>query len=398
MIDLKERRGLTPRATILLLGGIAALGSLATQLLVPALPMIARELRADTADAQLVIGVFLMVMGGGQLACGPLADRFGRKSVLMGGLLLFCIGSAAAALAPSLGVMLLARAAQALGAAAGIVTARVMLGDLFPAHLASAAQATLMSIILISPVLAPVIGGQLAEWLSWRGVLACLSIAGVAGLAIAARYLPKYRPDADATPRPGLIGAYRELLGNRRFLSGTLALASCSGALYMFLGFAPFLLQRDHGLSPREIGLCLMVVALASILGTRLVKHVDIRGDALVAGSGAGLAGALSLCALTLAGVTHLAGFIGPMTLLGLGAGLAGPAGIARVIQSRPGLEGTSTSLAGAIQMAFSATAAYTLGHLAETGQLPLAVAMVPVTAMGAFAAYLARHGGPSST
>lgn len=377
---------------VLLFGGIAALGSLATQLLVPALPMVARDLGAGPADAQLVIGVFLVAMGGGQLACGPLADRHGRRPVLMTGLALFCLGSLLAALAPSLPLLLAGRVGQALGAAAGIVTVRVMLADLFPPAEVAAAQATLMAVVLASPMLAPVVGGLLAEWLGWRGVLGVLTAAGVAGTALALWRLPA--PTA-ATPHPraGLLPAWRELLGNRRFLTGTAATASASSGLYMFIGFAPFLLEHHYALAPRETGLCLMLVAAASIGGTRLVRPVERRGDALLAGALFAMAGAGLLATLTFFRTGDLAGFLGPMCLVGIGAGMTGPAGITRVLQARPGLEATATSLAGALQMLVSAVAAYALAHAGAVGQPLLAAALLPAAACGLIAALFARCG-----
>ena len=376
---------------MLLLGGIAALGSAATQLLVPALPLIARELAAGAAEAQLVIGAFLVAMGVGQLACGPLADRFERKHLLVAGLALFCLGSLTAAFAPVLSVLLVGRCLQALGAAAGIVTARVMLGDLFPQEQAAQAQASLMGIILVSPVLAPVIGGQLAEWLGWRAVL--LLLAGTAALAmsLAAGKLPAPARTAPSH-RPDLRSAYRELFGNRAFLSATAALAAGSAGLYMFLGFAPFILQERHGLSPRDTGLCLMLVALASMAGTRLVRVMEWHGDALLAGCGTALAGALLLALGAATGSGNLAWFIGPVVMLGLAAGLTGPAAIARVLHSRRGLEGTATSLAGAVQMGCSAAAGYALGHAGRISETLLATALVPTALVGCLAALLSAR------
>jgi DHA1 family bicyclomycin/chloramphenicol resistance-like MFS transporter len=178
------------RGTILLLAAVAALGSLATQLLVPALPQVAHDLHVGPGPAQLVISVFLVGLGAGQLLTGPLTDRLGRKPVLLAGLLIYCAGSLAAALAPSLPLLLGARALQALGGATGVVTARVLVGDLFPPHETAGRQATLMAVVLISPALAPVIGGTLSELVGWRWLFGGLAAAGLAGLAIAVPGLP----------------------------------------------------------------------------------------------------------------------------------------------------------------------------------------------------------------
>lgn len=390
MADSLRGSGISHRSWVLLLGGLAALGSLATQLLVPALPLVARDLGAGPADAQLVIGVFLMAMGAGQLACGPLADRLGRREVLLAGMVVFCAGSLMAALAPDFLVLLCGRALQALGAAAAIVTVRVILADLFPPDQVARAQATLMAVVLVSPTVAPVIGGQLAQWAGWRGVMGLLAAAGITGLLLAALVLP--RPaSSPAPPRPRLHAAYRELLQNRRFLTGSAAMACGSAGLYMFLGFAPFLLQHDHGLSPRDTGLALMLVAMASIAGTRLVHVIEQRGDALLAGAVTALAGAAFLALFVWTGATSLAAFLGPVMLIGIAAGLTGPTGISRVLLARPGLEATATSLAGALQMATSAAASWLLGHAGPMGLALLATGMLPVACCGLIAAVLSR-------
>lgn len=377
---------LSPRATILLLAAIAALGSLATQLLVPALPQLAHDLHTSAGDAQLVIGVFLTGLGAGQLIAGPFADRIGRKPVLLAGLVLYCIGSAGAALAPSLPLLLLARAVQALGGSAGVVSARVLVGDLFPPDETARWQATLMAVVLISPALAPVIGGALTEFAGWRTLFAILAVLGVGGVLLAAVRLPEGKPPPPPGEKPRLGASLRVLARNRRFLGPVATIACGSSALYMFLGNAPFLLVHDHGLRPREVGLAMMLVAGASIAGTFCVARIERRGNALLAGAALIFIASAALLVLALAGIGGVAAFMAPMTLLGLGAGMSGPAGITRVIRSQPGLEGTSTSLAGATQMLSSALAGYVLGRFApvDVARLGLGLLLASSCALAA--------------
>ena len=130
----------------------------------------------------------------------------------------------------------------------------------------------------------------------------------------------------------------------------------------------------------------MMLVALASIAGTFTVARIDRRGHALLAGAGLLLTSALLLLAGALAGLHSLAAFLVPMIVLGLGAGISGPAGITRVLRSTPGLEGTATSICGAAQMLLSALAAASLSRFAPVGTLALGVALTLATgiAMGA--------------
>ena len=377
--------------TILLLAGIAALGSLATQLIVPALPLLARDLHAGADDAQLVIGVYLLGLGVGQLIAGPTADRIGRRPVLLTGLLLYALASLAAAIAPTLPWLLVARLAQALGGAAGVITSRVLIGDLFAPAEAARRQAQMMAVILISPALAPVLGGFLSEIGSWRMLFAGLAAGGLIGALIAAKALPGTRRTAPEEPISYRASLAR-LARHRRFLGAVLAIIGSTSALYMFLGTAPFLLRQMHGLGPRDVGLCLMLAALASIAGTFVGPRIEARGDALLAGALILLTGSLFVVALSVLHSTALVAFLVPTTLFGLGAGISGPVGIARIVAAEPEFSGTAVSIAGASQMLFSALAAAALGRLAPVTYQELGLGMTLMALVAIGGAYLCRR------
>lgn len=374
------------RGTIVLLAAIAALGSLATQLLLPALPALAHELQVAPGDAQLIIGIYLVGLGGGQLVAGPMADRRGRRPVLLMGLVVYCIGSLAGALATNLPLLLAARLVQSLGASAGLVTARVLVSDLFPPEEAARRQATLMSIILISPAIAPAIGGTISDAAGWRAVFLVLMLAGAGGLLLCLTRLPA-SIRSSRPPVGSLAQGLARLARNPRFLAPACTVAAGSAALYMFLGAAPFLLAHDHGLRPRDLGFAMMLIALASIAGTFAVARFDRKERALLVGATLLLAGALSLGITALAGWHSLPAFMLPMIVLGLGAGISGPAGVTRVIRSQPGLEGTSTSISGAFQMLASAFCAALSSRISPVSTGSLAVVLTLATAVALIAA-----------
>ena len=379
--DAQRRSG----RSIYLLAAIAALGSLGTQLLVPLLPVVARDLGTDSGAAQRLIAIYLVGLACGQLAAGPLFDRHSRKAVVLGGLGLFGLGSLLAALAASYPLLLGARLFQALGAAVGIVGSRVLVSDLFPPDEAVRRQSTLMAFVLISPALAPALGGALGEAAGWRAIMAALALAALGSMIWADRSLPRLAPASGPGSRR-LRGDLARLARNRRFLAATLTIAGGSSALYVFLTAAPFLLAADHGLSPRLAGLVLMLIALASIAGTFCVTPLDRSGRALLAGAGLIATGPLLLLLGVAAGWHSLAAFLVPMSVLGLGAGLCGPAGIARVLRCEPGLEGTSTALCGALQMTASAICAGLFSQFpaAHAPTLGLALLIPASIALGA--------------
>ena len=383
------------RRSVLLLGAIAALGSLSTQLLVPALPSIAADLGIGIGPVQLVIGVFLIGLGGGQLVVGPLADRVERRHLLLGGLVLFAAGSLLAAFAEGLEILLAARLLQAAGGATGLVLARVLLNTLVPPKRAVAAQASLMSIVLISPAVAPVIGGVLTEWLGWRAIMVLLCVSGLAACLVVRRRIPREAGGASPAARLRLGPAYGQILRNRGFLAPTAAMACGSAVLYLFLGATPFLLEVGYSLSPRETGLCLLLVATASIVGTKVVGRAEPFIDPLRLGTSLALLAVSLLAGVSVRGDPALPMFLAPCTILGFSAGFIGPTAIARILASSRGLEGTATSLAGAIQMTASALAAWLGGPFAAQGPLHLALALAPISMIGLASALAARRPTP---
>jgi DHA1 family bicyclomycin/chloramphenicol resistance-like MFS transporter len=226
----------------------------------------------------------------------------------------------------------------------------------------------------------------LSEVAGWRSLFGVLAVAGMAGAMIALRALPETRPRSTERTGPSLAAGFGQLITEPAFLRPVLGIVGGSSALYMYLGTAPFLLAAEHGLRPREVGLCLMLTASASIAGTFLVAPVERRGDALCTGSLLNFGAAAALLLLALTGHHSLVGFLLTTTLLGLGAGMSGPAAISRVIAAKRGLEGTAASLSGAAQMLIAALAAALLGRLAPVTPIELSGALVIATGIAAFA------------
>ena len=384
MIQTGPRQG---GNAIFLLAGIAALGSLGTQLLVPVLPIVAHDLGTGSGAAQRLIAIYLVGLACGQLAAGPLFDRHGRRGVVLIGLGLFGLGSLLAALAASYPLLLGARFIQAIGGAVGIVGSRVLVSDLFPPDEAVRRQSTLMAFVLISPALAPALGGALGEALGWRTIMLVLCLAALGGMVWTRRSLPQLAPPATTRPRR-LIADIARLAVNRRFLSATATIAGGSSALYLYLTAAPFLLAGDHGLSARESGLVLMLIAFASIAGTFCVAWIDRRRSALLTGSVLIAVAPVLLLAADRSGWHSLPALLVPMAVLGLGAGICGPAGIARVLRSEPGLEGTSTALCGALQMGASAACAGLFSQVAPIHAATLALALLAPASLALLAAW----------
>ena len=389
--------GRANRPVVLLLGAIAALGSMATQMLVPVLPQVATALSISVAETQLIIGVFLIGLGAGQLVFGPLADRMSHRRLLMLGLALYIMGNALGAWSPNLAVLLTARLLQAVGAAAALVTARVLVNDMVAPEKAAAAQAQLIAIILISPTLAPVIGGWVALMSGWRGIMVVLGVAAALSAVLAGRLIQPQGHGAPRPPAPNIGTSYARVLGNGAFRAAAAALALTSTGLYVFLGATPFILHDFYGLDARGIGLCLMLVAAASIIGTRMVGAVTARGDGVVVGTAVAVLAMALLWALASVGADGLGAFLLPLTLLGLGAGLTGPSAMACALACEKGLSGTASSMAGALQMGASALGGLLLAPLAAGSVTHLAAAIGALSLTALLMTFWQKRGEPTT-
>ncbi|RYY45363.1 MAG: Bcr/CflA family efflux MFS transporter [Sphingomonadales bacterium] len=370
------------RRLILLLASVTALGSLAIHMFVPAMPAVARELAAPPGTVQLTISLYLLGLGGGQLAAGPISDAIGRRPVLFAGIVIFVAGSILASLAPSVEILLAARLIEAAGAAASMIAARALVSDLSAREDTPANLAALASAVLLSPTIAPTIGGTLVSLAGWRAVFAVLALSGIAAGATAAWLVPR-QPALGAPPHLGR--SYLRLARNVRFRGYVAGNSLASSSLFLFLGASPFLLIGQYHLSPAQAGLCYIFIAGSAIIGTFVVRQLRGR-DGFRIGLAAVASGGAIMLAVALLGGTGPVALIAPMLLVGLGCGIASPTGIAGAMHAEEGIAGTASSLAGAIQMITSAGVTAALGGIAS-GPVPLAAA---IFAAGLAAVFLA--------
>lgn len=369
---------------------IAAVGSAAIHMLVPALPMLANDLAVSPQVAQNTISLYLLGLAAGQLVAGPMTDRAGRRPMLIAGAVLHIAGAALGAGATSITVLLFGRIIQAIGAGASLVAARVVVGDLFSRSEGGRGQAQLMVVALIAPAIAPAVGGQISDAFGWSAILALQAAAAFTALAVIWRWVPETLQRDEAGKGP-FAGNYMRLARNADFrrTAGSIALYGC--ALFMFFATAPFLLIDQWKASAGEAGLYLMLTAAAAILGTLAVAHLEKRFDTLRLGLAISLAGAVLSMTLAIAAEGGWPALIGPAMIVTFGLGIAGPAGVVRILHCEEGLAGTALSLSGALQMSVGAVAALALSAITAPSFVALSIAMAVALGLAWLSAPLDR-------
>jgi DHA1 family bicyclomycin/chloramphenicol resistance-like MFS transporter len=378
---------------IVVLGVMVALGPLTIDMYLPALPKIADDLAVSSSVVQLTLTGTLAGLALGQLIVGPLSDSLGRRRPLMAGIVLHTAASVLCMLAPNLVVLGLARVLQGAGAAAAMVVAIAVVGDLFAESAAATVLSRLMLVLGVAPVVAPSLGAAVLLHGSWHWVFAALVVSAGVLLGVAALALPETLPPSHRRPLRvrGIAATYAELLRDRRFVILVLVAALGMSGLFAYIAGASFVLQGTYGLDQQSFALVFGAGAVALIGATQfnvvLLRRFSPQTITLWALAAALLAGGVFV-GLSVADVGGLAGFVVPVWAI-LGAmGLVIPNAPAVALSRHPDAAGTAAALLGAAQFGLGAAVAPLVGVLGND-ELALSVVMA-VSVLVALLALLA--------
>jgi DHA1 family bicyclomycin/chloramphenicol resistance-like MFS transporter len=384
-----------------ILSMLMAFASISTDLYLPALPAMAAALHASTGTIELTISGYLIGFSLGQLLWGPVADRYGRRSPVAIGLVLFIAGSAGCALSTSAPMLVGWRAQQAVGACASVVLARAMVRDLYTGHRAAQMMSTLMTVMAIAPLVGPSLGGQILHVASWRAIF--WTLVGVGLVTLAALYaLPETLPPQRRSREPlrSALGRYGELLGNRRLLGYAGAGGFFYGGMYAYIAGTPFAYITYHHVSPQHYGL-LFGMGIAGIMITNLINSrlvLRLGSDRLMRGGtlGAALAGML----LAVDARTDWGGLMGlviPLFLFVSATGFIVANSIAGALGTLPERAGAVSALTGAIQYGTGIMGSALVGVFADGTPWPMGC-VIALSGVGSLLCALFLVPSPAAT
>ncbi len=341
-------RLLAATALALLLG----VQPITSDIYLPALPALTREFAAPMSAAQQTIAALILAFGIAQLVWGPLADRFGRRPVLLVGLSTFCLASLGCALAGSIEALIAWRAVQGACMAAAIVVARAMLRDLYAPHEGAQVMSLALSGLGLIALFGPLLGGFITTALGWRATLALVAACGVIVLVFVARSVPEtlLHKNPRATRIAPLLAAWGRIGTHRTFVAWALLVGCTYGGLFTMLAGSSFVYIDMLGLSAAAYGLALASCSLSYIVGTFFCRRWIVRhGLAGTVRRGAlfTLAGGVLIAALALAGVHSVWALLAPCWLYTFGHGTHQPCGQAAAVGPFPQAAGTASALAG---------------------------------------------------
>ncbi|WP_167108774.1 multidrug effflux MFS transporter [Mycobacterium sp. DL592] len=384
---------------IVILGALVALGPLTIDMYLPALPRIAQELGVSSSVAQLTLTGTLAGLALGQLIVGPLSDSLGRRRPLIAGIVVHMLASLMCLLAPNMAVLGIARGLQGMGAAAAMVVAVAVVGDLFTDSVAATVMSRLMLVLGVAPVLAPSLGAAVLLHASWHWVFAALIVLAGGLLAMAVLALPETLPPSHRRPLAlrSILATYAELFRDLRFVILVLVGALGMSGLFAYISAAPFVLLGRHGLDQQSFALIFGAGAIALIGATQfnvvLLRRFTPQRIMVTALVAAALAGGVFI-ALAATHTGGLAGFVVPVwTVLGM-LGFVIPNAPAVALSRHPDAAGTAAALLGAAQFGVGAVIAPVVGLLGND-EIALAVVMTAGVSI-ALLALLVAGGGPA--
>lgn len=350
-----------------LLAGMAALGVLATNIMLPAFPEMAVYFHVSAGELAWTLSSFFLVFALGQLVVGPLSDAFGRAPFVIGGLAVFLAGGVICALAPSLPLLIAGRMIQALGACATSVLARAIARDSYEGPELTRAISLMMIVMAAAPGFSPALGTAMTQVFGWRSTFALPALAGVLIVVFYRLSVGETLPVARRRPAQAraIARTYVELTLDPRFILPGLTVSLIIGCLYAFFGAAPAILMDGMGVSATGLSVffaaTVLVVFGSGLLSSRLVRRW---GAPRVGMAGILIAIAGGLWLLLQVGQPSQAPFMAAVTLFLGGMGLINPVGTAMALEPFGDRAGLASALLGFLQMSLAALGTALIGAL----------------------------------
>jgi DHA1 family bicyclomycin/chloramphenicol resistance-like MFS transporter len=366
---------LNQRSLIVLLAFIVTIGSVATNLYIPALPAVRAYFAISVAEAQATFSVALIAFAIGILCWGPIADRYGRRRAILAGLAVMATGALIGMTAQNLGTLIVGRGVQAFGTATGIAVSRAIVSDLFPGERMARVLAQLAIVSVIASGLAPVAGGFLTEAFGWRSVFGALLVAGTAIAWFTWRHLPETRPAHHEPPRTrAMLGVAGQLARNPAYLSPVLQISAAFAQFLVFIAMAPYVMGA-LGRPPTEYGLYYMLIAAGYALGNWSVTRFAARGPDWTVrfGSALQVTGGIAALAFALAGLDHPLWIFLPMAVMLYGQGLFIPHLTAAAVSQAPAHSaGLGSSALGFVNQMIGAACVQAMGLQSTETAVPM--------------------------
>ena len=361
---------------IILLAAVSALGPVGMQILLPALPVIKQKFYVTNDVAQLTLSLSMLAIAIGTLVYGPLSDKFGRKRVMLVGIVITIFGSIVCFVADSIMLLISGRFIQAFGGAVGLVLARAIVRDVYGPEEAARVIATLVMVMVVLPMMSPALGGELMQRFGFESVFIVIAFAS----AIALVFLFLWLPETLAKPVPfegvkSMLMTFSKLFASRVFCGYAFCVTFVSVVFFSFISAAPEIMVSVLKRPPTEYGYYFIMIPVGFMTGNYVARHYGrtISIDNMIAiGASIGVIGIVLALLLQILGMSSPVALFLPIALAVFGNGITLPNAQAAAINEFPEYAGTASGLTGFLQMAVSSVAAQAVALIFNGTVYPL--------------------------
>ena len=328
------------------------MGEMATDMFLPALPKLTTEFSVSLTTTQLTLATYIFGFALMQLFYGPISDRFGRKIPLLVGSFIFLISSLLASNVSTMESLIVLRFVQSLGGAAGITICLAIVRDISDARTSTIMLAKIGTIIAIAPAIAPILGGFLVEWFSWRWTFYALSIWATITLFLIYFLIPETLKSSEKSDFKitVIFTNFLTLLSNRSYVGYMLTLMFVFSTFFSFIFGAPFVFINVFGLTESVFPLLISIQVVGFIIGTSSVNYLCKKfGKKRVFLSGVYIAliSSIFVAGFPIFGIETILTIIAPMTFYAFSIGFLFPLGVSGALAPFPEIAGTASALLG---------------------------------------------------
>jgi MFS transporter, DHA1 family, multidrug resistance protein len=375
-----------------LLGGLAAITALAVDMSLPSLPTITLSFNAGPESVQLTLSLFLVGYAGAQLFCGPISDRFGRRSVLIGGLAIYTLGGFACAVSPNIETLVTARLVQGCGACVGPVIGRAVVRDHMTGPRAVQTLSYITLTMSLAPLIAPILGGFLVKHVGWQAIFVFLGTFGLLLFAATVLLFPESlrNPDPTALRLSRLAANAGAFFSNRRSVGCALVNGFVFAGLFSFLSGSPFVLINVYGVPVDEFGFYFAMSAAGLIIGAFIngrLAHRFSSEQVMRGGFAVLLMAGAAVVTVAWLRVGGPIGIMTPILTYVMALALILPNATVSAMEPLPHMAGMAASLMGAIQMGGGSFSGLLVAALYDGTPMPMA-GTIAAMAVCAFIAY----------
>lgn len=371
------------RWLLAILAGLVALGPLSIDMYLPAMPAMRIALNTDISGMHLTVSAYLVGFSLFHLLCGPLADRIGRKPVLLGGTILFVAACLGCSLSTSIEELQAWRFAQGVGACVGPTLARTIARDIFgPTRLAKVFSLIAM-LMALAPAIAPTLGGLMLLVLPWPSVFVFLALYGCAIVILTSRYLPESLPEKQSLRPAAILKNYGQLFSDPLYMTVTIASGMTYAAMISYLSSSSFIYIDMLGVPVEYFGLIFLTTVLGYMGGSALSARLSNSHSSeslMLMGAVIALFATLAMWGATEIFPNSLYALMLPMTFFTASLGIILPHAMTIALRPFAHIAGTASAFLGFVQMSLSAGASAAVGGFLTDSPRPMIITMVLIS------------------